>query len=130
MRMTSAGAARLPAGRCVLMPRLPGRLRLLLPLAALLLLALPGGAAAADKPSNKTLYHDGPSGRYLMDGTWLFRLDPGNRGTRSGGTRTRGTAGWARVKVPSVRNLGDDSPASMIGGVGWYRKDFTVPEAS
>ena len=27
-------------------------------------------------------------------------------------------------------NLGDDSPASMIGGVGWYRKDFTVPEAS
>ena len=44
------------------------------------LLALPGGAAAADKPSNKTLYYDGPSGRYLMDGTWLFRLDPGNRG--------------------------------------------------
>ena len=32
--------------------------------------------------------------------------------------------------MPSVWNLGDDSPASMIGGVGWYRKDFTVPEAS
>jgi beta-glucuronidase len=130
MRMTAAGAARLPAGRCVLMPRMPGRLRLLLPVLALLLLALPGGAAAADKPSNKTLYHDGPSGRYLMDGTWLFRLDPGNRGIRSGWNRSRGTAGWARVKVPSVWNLGDDSPASMIGGVGWYRKDFTVPEAS
>ena len=65
-----------------------------------------------------------------MDGTWLFRLDPGNRGIRSGWNRSRGTAGWARVKVPSVWNLGDDSPASMIGGVGWYRKDFTVPEAS
>ena len=34
------------------------------------------------------------------------------------------------MKVPSVWNLGDDSPASMIGGVGWYRKDFTVPKAS
>ena len=32
--------------------------------------------------------------------------------------------------MPSVWNLGDDSPASMVGGVGWYRKDFTVPQAS
>ena len=95
-----------------------------------MLLALPGGAAAADKPSNKTLYYEGPSGRYLMDGTWLFRLDPGNRGISSGWNRSRGTAGWSRVTVPSVWNVGDDSPASMVGGVGWYRKDFTVPEAS
>ena len=34
------------------------------------------------------------------------------------------------MKVPNVWNLGDDSPASMIGGVGWYRKDFSLPEAS
>ena len=32
--------------------------------------------------------------------------------------------------MPNVWNLGDDSPASMIGGVGWYRKDFSLPEAS
>ena len=55
MRLTRAGAARLPAGRCVLMPRMPGRLRFILPLFALLLMALPSGAAGADTPSNKTL---------------------------------------------------------------------------
>jgi beta-glucuronidase len=112
------------------MPRMPGRLRLLLPLVALLVLALPGVAGAADKPSNKTLYYEGPSGRYLMDGTWLFRLDPSNKGLSSGWNRSGSTAGWSKVKVPNVWNLGDDSPASMIGGVGWYRKDFSVPEAS
>ena len=123
-------AARLPAGRCVVMPRMRGRLRLLLPLVALLALALPGAAAAADKPSKKTLYYEGPSGRYLMDGTWLFRLDPSNKGLGSKWNRSASTAGWSKVKVPNVWNLGDDSPASMIGGVGWYRKDFSLPNAS
>jgi beta-glucuronidase len=130
MRMTVAGAARLPAGLCVVMPRMRGALRLILPLALLVALALPSVAAAADKPSAKTLYYEGPSGRYLMDGAWLFRLDPGNQGLRSGWNRSTSRAGWKTVTVPNVWNLGDDSPASMIGGVGWYRKDFSVPEAS
>jgi beta-glucuronidase len=130
MRLTAARPARLPAGRCVLMPRMPGRLRLLLPLAALLALALPGAAGAAEKPSKKTLYYEGPSGRYLMDGAWLFRLDPGDKGLSSGWSRSTSSAGWKRVTVPNVWNLGDDSPASMVGGVGWYRKDFSVPETS
>ena len=65
-----------------------------------------------------------------MDGTWLFRLDPGNKGLGSGWNRSASTAGWSRVTVPNVWNLGDDSPASMIGGVGWYRKDFSLPDAS
>ena len=90
----------------------------------------PSAAAAADKPSNKTLYYEGPSGRYLMDGTWLFRLDPSNKGLGSGWNRSASTAGWSKVKAPNVWNLGDDSPASMIGGVGWYRKDFSLPDAS
>jgi beta-glucuronidase len=93
-------------------------------------LALPGVAAAADEPSAKTLYYEGPSGRYLMDGDWLFRADPGNKGLSSGWNRSTSRAGWSTVKVPNVWNLGDDSPASMIGGVGWYRKDFSLPEAS
>jgi len=107
-----------------------GPLRILLPLAALVALAVPSAAAAADKPSNKTLYYEGPSGRYLMDGAWLFRLDPGNRGLGSGWNRSKSTAGWSKVTVPNVWNLGDDSPASMVGGVGWYRKDFSLPSAS
>jgi beta-glucuronidase len=139
--MTAPRAARLPAGRCVVMPRMRGALRLILPLfapasrralvtAALVALALPGVAAAADKPSAKTLYYEGPSGRYLMDGAWLFRLDPGDQGLRSGWNRSSSRAGWKTVTVPNVWNLGDDSPASMIGGIGWYRKDFSLPEAS
>ena len=32
--------------------------------------------------------------------------------------------------MPRAWNLGDDSPASMLGGVGWYRKDFTLPSAA
>jgi len=51
------------------------RLSRLLLLATLAVLALPSFAQAADVPSNKTLYADGPSGRYLVDGQWLFRLD-------------------------------------------------------
>ena len=69
-------------------------------LAAASLLALPGVAAAADKPSNKTLYYEGPSGRYLMDGDWLFRLDPSNKGLSSGWNRSASRAGWSTVKVP------------------------------
>ncbi len=128
--MTAAATARLPAGRCVVMPRMRGAIRLTLPLLALVALALPSVAAAADKPSAKTLYYEGPSGRYLMDGAWLFRLDPSNQGLSSGWNRSSSRAGWSTVKVPNVWNLGDDSPASMIGGVGWYRKDFSLPEAS
>ena len=82
------------------MPRMRGPLRLLLPLVALVALALPGAAAAADKPANKTLYYEGPSGRYLMDGTWLFRLDPSNQGLRSRWNRSGSTAGWSRVTAP------------------------------
>ena len=105
-----------------------GALRLLLPLVALVALALPGAAAAAYKPPARTLYYEGPSGRYLMGGEWLFRLDPRNKGLGSGWNRSTRRAGWSAVTVPNVWNLGDDSPASMIGGVGWYRKDFSLPD--
>ena len=131
MRMTGAGAARLPAGRCVLMPRMPGRLRLLLPLAALLAPGAAGrrggrGQAVEQDALPRRSVGPVPDGRHVavpprprQPGD-PERLEPQPR---------HGAAG-RRVKVPSVWNLGDDSPASMIGGVGWYRKDFTVPEAS
>jgi len=57
-------------------------LRFLLP--AIVLLALvPATASAADKPSAKTLYADGPEGRYLMDGNWLFKLDNEDAGVKA-----------------------------------------------
>jgi beta-glucuronidase len=108
------------------------RIRLLC-LAALALVAtalvVPGSASAADKPSNKTLYHDGPSGRFLMDGEWLFRLDDADQGVKQRFMRQAGTTGWKPVTVPNVWNLGDPSNASMAGSIGWYRKDFELPNA-
>ena len=46
------------------------------------LAALPGRRPAADVPSSETLYDDGPSGRFLIDGQWLFRLDAADQGLR------------------------------------------------
>jgi beta-glucuronidase len=93
-------------------------------LVAVLAAAAPAGAqSVVSTPSHKTLYKTGPSGRYLIDGTWLFKLD--NR--QSGPQREAGTNGWRRVTVPNVWNAGDDSEQSFLGGVGWYRKDFRLP---
>src|SRR5262245_52588771 len=105
-----------------------------IPLAVLALvacaLALPSAAAAADKPSNKTLYHDGPEGRFLMDGKWLFRLDSADQGVKERFMRQAGTSGWSATTVPNAWNLGDPSNASMAGSIGWYRKDFELPDAN
>jgi beta-glucuronidase len=90
--------------------------------------ALPAAASAADVPSNKTLYADGPSGRFLVDGQWLFRLDGADQGLEQRFYRQTGTAGWGAVSVPNAWNAGDDSEASMRGSIGWYRKDFALPD--
>jgi beta-glucuronidase len=103
-------------------------LRVLVPLLALLA-ALPATAHAVDVPSNKTLYADGPEGRYLIDGTWLFRLDNEDQGVKQRFMRQTSTDGWKDVTVPNVWNLGDPSNASMAGGIGWYRKDFKLPDS-
>ncbi len=105
------------------------RLRTLV-LLALAALVAAAPARAATKPSSKTLYADGPEGRYLLDGTWLFRLDPTGAGLRAHWERSRSSAGWKPVTVPNVWNNGDPSAASMLGGVGWYRSDFALPSAS
>jgi beta-glucuronidase len=97
------------------MPKLP--LTLLL---AALALAVPAGTAAAQStvttPSKKVLYDDGHTNRFIMDGPWLFR-----RST---------SAPWKRITVPNAWNATDESPASMRGGVAFYRKDFRLPSSS
>jgi hypothetical protein len=92
-----------------------------------LCLAAPAGAqSVVSTPTARTLYKTGPSGRYLMGGTWLFKLD----NHQSGPQRQTGIAGWKPVKVPNAWNVGDDSSNSFLGGVGWYRKDFRLPSRS
>ena len=86
-----------------------------LALGLFLLLALAAPAQAADTPTARTLYEDGPEGRYLMEGDWQF---------------SRNRAGpWQTVQVPHAWNVGDHSVRSFTGGVGWYRKDFELPDA-
>jgi hypothetical protein len=97
---------------------------LLLAVAALVATAAPAAAqSVVSTPSARTLYKNGPSGRFLMNGPWLRKLD--NR--QSGPQRETGTGGWTRLTVPNAWNAGDNSDASFAGGVGWYRKDFRFP---
>ena len=70
------------------------RPRLRLILLAFLLLAPASPALAADKPNEQALYKDGPEGRYLLDGDWLFRLDNADQGEKQRFQRSSSTAGW------------------------------------
>ena len=71
---------------------------------ALLALALPGVAGAAVyTPKPKVLYHDGHTGRYLMDGTWYFRNDPLDQGLAQGFERQKSLTGWAPVSSTGRR---------------------------
>ena len=95
-----------------------------------LVLAAAARADVAQTPPKRALYHDGPSERYLLDGAWYTRSDPGNAGLRSGFARAAGLAGWASATVPSAANAGDLSDRSYFGVVQWYRKDFLAPRTA
>jgi beta-glucuronidase len=90
----------------------------------------PAAPAAGGAPTEKALYRDGPSGRHLLDGTWLFRADPASSGDQQGFQRQATTDGWAPTSVPNAWNATDESVESFTGGVGWYRKDFKLPSAA
>src|SRR4051812_15902497 len=89
----------------------------------------PAPSYQAETPEAGALYYAGPSGRYLLDGTWLFRKDDADQGLTQGFMRTSSTDGWSRVGVPNAWNATDQSPQSFAGTVGWYRKDFRLPSA-
>jgi beta-glucuronidase len=112
------------------------RIARLLALSIALLACAAGAAAsavpalAADGITRGTIYRDGPDNRYLLGGTWLFRLDTAGVGQRDGFQRQSSTAGWTSTTVPNAWNVGDNSVASMTGTTGWYRKDFHLPDRS
>jgi beta-glucuronidase len=79
-------------------------------------------------PTKGALATDGPDGRYLLGGTWLYRADVGDVGVSQGWWRgTSPISAWTPVTIPNSYNTGDYSSASMAGYVGWYRRDFTLP---
>ena len=90
----------------------------------------PVGAAPPDTvtvPSTHLDYTEGQSGRFILDGPWLFRFDD-NNGLAN--TTQTSTAGWSAVSVPYAWNVGDNTDASFNGAVGWYRKDFRLPSSA
>jgi beta-glucuronidase len=103
----------------------------LLLLPALAIAFAPSAAHAAAVPPEKALYTDGPTGRYLMNGSdWLTRRDAHDVGEKGRFFSERSTRGWSKVSVPNAWNATDVSNASMAGSVTWYRKDFRAPSAA
>jgi len=92
--------------------------------------APPAPVPTVDTPRERALYEQGPSGRHLLDGTWLFRLDTAEVGLRERFHRQTKTDGWSTTAVPNAWNATDESVESMMGTVGWYRKDFRLPSSS
>ncbi|MEJ7824444.1 MAG: glycoside hydrolase family 2 TIM barrel-domain containing protein [Solirubrobacteraceae bacterium] len=103
--------------------------RLLIPFALLACVVLAPAASAADGITRGSVYRDAPDNRYLLGGDWLFRLDTAGKGLEQRFQRQTSKEGWQTTKVPNAWNAGDNSVASMLGTVGWYRKDFRLPDA-
>ena len=87
-------------------------------------------AEAADRPKPGSVYRDGPSGRYLVGGTWHQRPDLQDVGLAQRFQRQESLTGWSQTSVPSASNAGVFTPESYLGTVHWYRKDFRLPRAS
>src|SRR3954470_628421 len=84
-------------------------------------------AQQAAAPNPRPVTQDGPSGRYMLDGQWLLRVDRSDRGAGQHWERRRSTAGWTPVTVPNAWNANDRTASGFIGGPAWYRKDFRLP---
>ena len=89
----------------------------------------PPAAQAADTPTARPLR--GRARGPLPDGgrRGCSGSTPPTAASASATTARRARPGWSTVQVPHAWNVGDDSVASMNGSVGWYRKDFELPDA-
>jgi beta-glucuronidase len=87
-------------------------------------------AAGAADDFGRPLYQDGPTGRYLLTGTWLRRRDLADRGLGQRWHNRRSAAGRTPVSIPDTWNAGDTSMDPFIGRPVWYRKELTLPQAS
>jgi len=87
-------------------------------------------AQQAAAPNPRPVTQDGPSGRYMLDGQWLLRVDRSDRGAGQHWERRRSTAGWTPVTVPNAWNANDRTSSGFIGAPGWYRRDFRLPSGA
>ena len=97
-------------------------------IACVLLAPAPAVGQPRDGLDPRTLpIADGPGGRYLMGGEWLFRRDTADEGELRRFYNHRGRGGWSPIQVPNAWNAQDESFDSMEGDIAWYRKDFRLP---
>jgi beta-glucuronidase len=90
-------------------------------------IAAPAASAQVTAPNPHPVTRDGPTGRFMLDGPWLLRVDRRDRGAGQHWERRRSTAGWTPVTIPNAWNANDRSEAGFIGAPAWYRKDFRLP---
>jgi beta-glucuronidase len=91
-------------------------------------IAAPAASAQQISPANpRPVVHDGPTGRYMLDGLWLLRVDRSDRGAGQHWERRRSTAGWSPITIPNAWNANDPTSRGFIGAPAWYRRDFRLP---
>jgi beta-glucuronidase len=92
--------------------------------------AIMAPAASAQQispPNPHPVVHDGPAGRYMLDGQWLLRVDRSDRGAGQHWERRRSQAGWSPITIPNAWNANDPTSRGFIGAPAWYRRDFRLP---
>jgi beta-glucuronidase len=95
-----------------------------------LLAPAPAAGQLRDGLSTDLVIQDGPGGRYLMGGEWLFRRDTADEGVLRRYYNHKGRGGWSAVAIPHAWNAQDETFESMAGDIVWYRKDFRLPSSS
>src|SRR4051794_14184773 len=95
--------------------------------AAVTAIAAPAASAQTTAPNPHPVTRDGPTGRFMLDGPWLLRVDRRDRGAGQHWEQRRSTAGWTPVTIPNAWNATDRSESGFIGAPAWYRKDFRLP---
>jgi beta-glucuronidase len=101
---------------------------ILMTVAAGIAIGAPAASAQQVSPVNPhPVVHDGPTGRYMLDGRWLLRLDRRDHGAGQHWERRRSTAGWTPITVPNAWNANDHTSSGFIGAPAWYRRDFRLP---
>src|SRR3954462_15063065 len=90
-------------------------------------IAAPAAAQQVSPPNPRPVVQDGPSGRYMLDGQWLLRVDRRDRGAGQHWERRQSNAGWSPVTIPNAWNANDLTPCGFIGAPAWYRRDFRLP---
>src|SRR5437899_672651 len=63
-----------------------------------------------------------------LDGVWLFRPDPDEKGESAGwATPDASSSGWRQVRVPHTWQT--EPKLADVRGFGWYRRGFDAPDA-